>query len=104
MNSVDVRKYIRRATIPRSTFYYAEIDGRLYAGKHNKVLYASVRALKSSLKQSLLWHDVVGVLAGDTIEFRQPRPSIKEQQDIKKRMWEQFIGPNGRVQIKSIEL
>lgn len=103
MNSVDVRKYIRRATIPRSTFYYAEIDGRLYAGKHNKVLYASVRALKSSLKQSLLY-DVVRVLAGDTIEFRQPRPSIKEQQDIKKRMWEQFIGPNGRVQIKSIEL
>ena len=103
MNSVDVRKYIRRATIPRSTFYYAEIDGRLYAGKHNKVLYASVRALKSSLKQSPLY-DVVGVLAGDTIEFRQPRPSIKEQQDIKKRMWEQFIGPNGRVQIKSIEL
>lgn len=103
MNSVDVRKFIRRATIPRSTFYYAEIDGRLYAGKHNKVLYASVRALKSSLKQSLLY-DVVRVLAGDTIEFRQPRPSIKEQQDIKKRMWEQFIGPNGRVQIKSIEL
>lgn len=103
MNSVDVRKYIRRATIPRSTFYYAEIDGRLYAGKHNKVLYASVRALKSSLKQSPLY-DVVRVLAGDTIEFRQPRPSIKEQQNIKKRMWEQFIGPNGRVQIKSIEL
>ena len=103
MNSVDVRKYIRRATIPRSTFYYAEIDGRLYAGKHNKVLYASVRALKSSLKQSPLY-DVVRVLARDTIEFRQPRPSRKEQQDIKKRMWEQFIGPNGRVQIKSIEL
>ena len=103
MNSVDVRKFIRRATIPRSTFYYAEIDGRLYAGKHNKVLYASVRALKSSLKQSLLY-DVVRVLARDTIEFRQPRPSRKEQQDIKKRMWEQFIGPNGRVQIKSIEL
>lgn len=103
MNSVDVRKYIRRATIPRSTFYYAEIDGRLYAGKHNKVLYSSVRALKSSLKQSLLY-DVVRVLAGDAIEFRQPRPSIKEQQNIKKRMWEQFIGPNGRVQIKSIEL
>ena len=104
MNSVDVRKYIHRATIPRSTFYYAEIDGRLYAGKHNKVLYSSVRALKSSLKQSPLWYDVVSVLAGDTIEFRQPRPSIKEQQNIKKRMWEQFIGPNGRVQIKSIEL
>ena len=103
MNSVDVRKFICRATIPRSTFYYAEIDGRLYAGKHNKVLYASVRALKSSLKQSLLY-DVVRVLARDTIEFRQPRPSIKEQQAIKKRMWEQFIGPNGRVQIKSIEL
>lgn len=103
MNSVDVRKFICRATIPRSTFYYAEIDGRLYAGKHNKVLYASVRALKSSLKQSLLY-DVVRVLARDTIEFRQPRPSRKEQQDIKKRMWEQFIGPNGRVQIKSIEL
>lgn len=103
MNSFDVRKYIRRATIPRSTFYYAEIDGRLYAGKHNKVLYASVRALKSSLKQSLLY-DVVRVLARDTIEFRQPRPSRKEQQAIKKRMWEQFIGPNGRVQIKSIEL
>ena len=103
MNSVDVRKYIRRATIPRSTFYYAEIDGRLYAGKHNKVLYSSVRALKSSLKQSPLY-DVVRVLARDTIEFRQPRPSRKEQQDIKKRMWEQFIGPNGRVQIKSIEL
>lgn len=103
MNSVDVRKYIRQATIPRSTFYYAEIDGRLYAGKHNKVLYASVRALKSSLKQSLLY-DVVRVLARDTIEFRQPRPSRKEQQAIKKRMWEQFIGPNGRVQIKSIEL
>lgn len=103
MNSVDVRKFIYRATIPRSTFYYAEIDGRLYAGKHNKVLYASVRALKSSLKQSLLY-DVVRVLARDTIEFRQPRPSRKEQQDIKKRMWEQFIGPNGRVQIKSIEL
>ena len=103
MNSVDVRKYIHRATIPRSTFYYAEIDGRLYAGKHNKVLYASVRALKSSLKQSPLY-DVVRVLAGDPIEFRQPRPSRKEQQAIKKRMWEQFIGPNGRVQIKSIEL
>lgn len=103
MNSVDVRKFICRATIPRSTFYYAEIDGRLYAGKHNKVLYASVRALKSSLKQSLLY-DVVRVLARDTIEFRQPRPSRKEQQNIKKRMWEQFIGPNGRVQIKSIEL
>ena len=103
MNSVDVRKFICRATIPRSTFYYAEIDGRLYAGKHNKVLYASVRALKSSLKQSLLY-DVVRVLARDTIEFRQPRPSRKEQQAIKKRMWEQFIGPNGRVQIKSIEL
>lgn len=103
MNSVDVRKFICRATIPRSTFYYAEIDGRLYAGKHNKVLYASVRALKSSLKQSPLY-DVVRVLARDTIEFRQPRPSRKEQQDIKKRMWEQFIGPNGRVQIKSIEL
>lgn len=103
MNSVDVRKFICRATIPRSTFYYAEIDGRLYAGKHNKVLYSSVRALKSSLKQSLLY-DVVRVLAGDAIEFRQPRPSIKEQQNIKKRMWEQFIGPNGRVQIKSIEL
>ena len=103
MNSVDVRKYIRQATIPRSTFYYAEIDGRLYAGKHNKVLYASVRALKSSLKQSPLY-DVVRVLAGDPIEFRQPRPSRKEQQAIKKRMWEQFIGPNGRVQIKSIEL
>lgn len=103
MNSVDVRKFICRATIPRSTFYYAEIDGRLYAGKHNKVLYSSVRALKSSLKQSLLY-DVVRVLARDTIEFRQPRPSRKEQQDIKKRMWEQFIGPNGRVQIKSIEL
>lgn len=103
MNSVDVRKFICRATIPRSTFYYAEIDGRLYAGKHNKVLYASVRALKSSLKQSPLY-DVVRVLARDTIEFRQPRPSRKEQQAIKKRMWEQFIGPNGRVQIKSIEL
>lgn len=103
MNSVDVRKFICRATIPRSTFYYAEIDGRLYAGKHNKVLYSSVRALKSSLKQSLLY-DVVRVLARDTIEFRQPRPSRKEQQNIKKRMWEQFIGPNGRVQIKSIEL
>lgn len=103
MNSVDVRKFICRATIPRSTFYYAEIDGRLYAGKHNKVLYSSVRALKSSLKQSPLY-DVVRVLARDTIEFRQPRPSRKEQQDIKKRMWEQFIGPNGRVQIKSIEL
>ena len=103
MNSVDVRKYIRQATIPRSTFYYAEIDGRLYAGKHNKVLYASVRALKSSLKQSPLY-DVVRVLAGDPIAFRQPRTSRKEQQAIKKRMWEQFIGPNGRVQIKSIEL
>ena len=103
MNSVDVRKFICRATIPRSTFYYAEIDGRLYAGKHNKVLYASVRALKSSLKQSPLY-DVVRVLAGDAIEYRQPRPSRKEQQNIKKRMWEQFIGPNGRVQIKSIEL
>ena len=104
MNSVDVRKYIHRATVPRSTFYYAEIDGRLYAGKHNKVLYSSIRALKSSLKQSPLWYDIVRVLAGDAIEYRQPRPSIKEQQNIKKRMWEQFIVPNGRVQIKSIEL
>lgn len=104
MNSINVRGLIDFTTVPRGKFFYAEIDGKLYIGKNNKIFYQTVKGLKSSLRQSVLWYNIIRPLAQNYINFLQPQPSIDRQYEIKEKMWQDFIGPNGRVQIKSIEL
>lgn len=105
MKSINVKLLIDHwATVPKGKFFYAEIDGRLYAGKHNKILFRRISDLKSSLRQSVLWYRIVQPLANNYISFLQPQPPVDQRLEIKERMWQEFIGPNGRVQIKSIEL
>lgn len=103
VQSVDVRRIIEWNTDPKRNFWYAEIDGKLWRGKNGKVLYENIGGLKSALKQSGLYNHIIRPLAANLLAFNGEVNPI-ELKEVAKKMWQNFIGPEGRIHIKKLHI
>lgn len=105
MRSVNMRGAIEYYCTDQKDFYCAEIDGKLFQGKNEKILYKTIGGLKSALSQSSIrrevnacadnWYEMFGVKPGES-------PSTAAKLENRDRFWNRFLGENGRVQICKI--
>ena len=91
MKSINVKAHIQCNTTEQKEWYAAEIDGRLWWGKNGKVLYCNLKGLKSALRQSTLWSEVVRPLADNVCNFRNISNPSDEREKVKEEMWKDFL-------------
>lgn len=105
MKSLNIRRVILdNTTPPKRRYFYAVIDGRMWTGKSNKVFYMTKAGLLSALRQSELYWGVVKPLADNYMSFRPGKyRTTRAKKCLYTRWWHKFLGPEGRVQIKSVE-
>lgn len=102
--SINIRGTKKECTMGRKVYYYAVIGGRVFMSEGRKrSMYRSRGALKSALKQSRLFWDMVKPLAENYLAFLEPTNHYRRcPWELRDMFWKKFLEES--VEIHSIVL
>lgn len=104
LRSINVRGTIDRCTTLPREMYYALVDGKPFVSGKGNITFWTVGGLKSAMKQSKLYWNVIKPLADQYLEFQNREVPLKERYETRDLWWKKFLEPGGRVEIKKVEI
>lgn len=104
LRSINVRGTIDLCTTFPRKMFYALVDGKPFVSGKGNIAFWTKGGLKSAMKQSNLYWNVIEPLADQYLEFQNREVSLQERYETRDKWWKKFLEPGGRVEIKEIDI